>query len=171
MTLPALHTHPHRDASLVRLLARIDRSLDRAVRTSGRVTRWRFAIFMIGAVASITLFQQQWYQFGNVALVGSLTLFIIVARYHSKLEDRVQRLRVWRRIKATHLARLRLDWTGIPARVTPSLEQHPYAVDLDLVGRHSLLELLDTTNSSNGRERLADWLLTQPPDPIRWAKR
>jgi hypothetical protein len=171
MPLPALHTHPHRDASLVRLLARIDRSLDRAVRTSGRFTRWRLAIFMIGAVASITLFQQQWYQFGNVTLVGSLTLFIIVARYHSKLEDRVQRLRVWRRIKATHLARLRLDWTGIPARVTPSLEQHPYAVDLDLVGRHSLLELLDTTNSSNGRERLADWLLTQPPDPIRWAKR
>ncbi len=106
-----------------------------------------------------------------MVLAGFLTLFIIVARYHSKLEDRMQRLRLWRRIKATHLARLRLDWTGIPARVTPSREHHPYAVDLDLVGSHSLLALLDTTNSSNGRERLADWLLNQPPDSIHWERR
>ena len=149
MSLPALHTHPQRDASLVRLLARIDRLVDRASRISAQFTRWRLAIFAIGAVSSITLFQQRWYQGGNMTLAGILILFFIVARYHSKLEDRIQRLRAWRRIKATHLARLRLDWTGIPARATPAREQHPYAVDLDLVGPHSLLALLDTTNSSN----------------------
>ena len=171
MSLPALHTHPQRDASLVRLLARIDRLVDRASRISAQFTRWRLAIFAIGAVSSITLFQQRWYQGGNMTLAGILILFFIVARYHSKLEDRIQRLRAWRRIKATHLARLRLDWTGIPARATPAREQHPYAVDLDLVGPHSLLALLDTTNSSNGRERLGDWLLTQPPDSIHWENR
>jgi hypothetical protein len=152
-------------------MARIDRMLHRATRTSTQFTRWRLAIFLIGAAVSVTLFQQQWYQFGNLALVGFLMLFLIVARYHSKLEARIQRLRAWRRIKATHLARLYLDWTGIPARATPALEQHPYAADLDLVGPHSLLALLDTTNSSNGRERLADWLLTQPPDSIQWEHR
>ena len=152
-------------------MARIDRFLHRATETSARFTRWRLAIFLVGAAASVTLFQQQWYQFGNITLAGFLVLFFIVARYHSKLEDRIQRLRAWRRIKATHLARIRLDWTGIPARATPALEQHPYAVDLDLVGPHSLLALLDTTNSSNGRERLADWLLNQPPDSINWDNR
>ncbi|MBA2251649.1 MAG: hypothetical protein H0W13_02915 [Nitrospirales bacterium] len=145
--------------------------LHRATQISARFTRWRLAIFLVGAAASVTLFQQQWYQFGNMALAGFLLLFIIVARYHSKLEDRIQRLRAWRRIKATHLARLRLDWTGIPARATPALEQHPYAVDLDLVGPHSLLVLLDTTNSSNGRERLGEWLLTQPTDAMHWDNR
>ena len=152
-------------------MARIDRFLHRATETSARFTRWRLAIFLVGAAASVTLFQQQWYQFGNITLAGFLVLFFIVARYHSKLEDRIQRLRAWRRIKATHLARIRLDWTGIPARATPALEQHPYAIDLDLVGPHSLLALLDTTNSSNGRERLADWLLNQPPDSINWDNR
>lgn len=171
MSLPALHTRPHRDDSLIRLMARIDRVLDRATQTSARFTTSRLAIFLIGAAASVTLFQQQWYQFGNMALAGFLTLFIIVARYHSKLEDRMQRLRAWRRIKAAHLARLRLDWRGIPARETPSRDQHPYAVDLDLVGPHSLIALLDTTNSSNGRERLADWLLNQPPDALQWERR
>src|SRR3982751_2814333 len=139
MSSPALHTHPHRDASLVHLLARIDRMLNRATEVSTRFTRWRLAIFLIGAVASVTLFQQHRYQTGNMALVSFLTVFIIVARYHSKLEDRTQRLRAWRRIKAAHLARLRLDWTGIPPRPSPLLDQHPYAVDLDLIGPHSLL--------------------------------
>ena len=171
MSLPSPHTPQHRDNSLIRLLARIDRLLDRAAQSSARFTRWRLAIFLIGAVASVALFQQQRYQSGNATLAGFLTLFIIVARYHSKLENRIQRLRVWRRMKATHLARLQLNWTGIPARVMPSREQHPYAVDLDLVGPHSLLTLLDTTNSSNGRERLADWLLTQPPDSSHWERR
>ena len=171
MPLPSPHTPQHRENSLLRLIARIDRLLDRATRTSARFTRGRLAIFLTGAVASVTLFQQRWYQAGNGTLVAFLAFFVVVARYHSKLEDRMQRLRLWRRIKATHLARLRLDWTSIPVRVTPSQEQHPYAVDLDLVGPHSLLGLLDTTNSSNGRERLADWLLNQPPSPTEWVQR
>jgi hypothetical protein len=171
MPLPFPHTLQHRENSLLRLTARIDRLLNRATRTSGQFTRWRLAIFLAGAVASVTLFQQRWFQLGNGTLVAFLTLFSVVARYHSKLEDRMQRLRLWRRIKTTHVARLRLDWTAIPTRVTPFREQHPYAVDLDLVGPHSLLGLLDTTNSSNGRERLADWLLNQPPAPTEWIQR
>jgi hypothetical protein len=171
MRLPSPHTLQHRENSLLRLIAKIDRLLDRAIRTSAQFTRWRLAIFLVGAAVSVALFQQRWYQLGNGTLVAFLTLFIVVARYHSKLEDQMQRLRLWRRIKATHLARLRLDWTAIPPRVTPSREQHPYAVDLDLVGPHSLLGLLDTTNSSNGREQLADWLLNQPPSPAEWLQR
>ncbi len=35
---------------------------------------------------------------------------------------------------------------------------HPYALDLDLTGSHSLLALLDTTFSSNGHHLLQHWL-------------
>ena len=171
MSLAALHAPSHREYSLLRLTAIIDRLLARATQTSARFTRWRLAIFVVGAVLSVMCFQQRWFQLGNATLVGFLALFLTVARYHTKLEDRMQRLRLWRRIKATHVARLRLDWTAIPPRITPTHEQHPYAADLDIVGPHSLLVLLDTTNSSNGRERLADWLLTQPPPPAEWIRR
>ena len=171
MSLPSPHSLQHRENSLLRLIARIDRLLNLAAHTSARFTRWRLAIFLAGAAASITLFQQRWYHLGNGTLVAFLTLFIVVARYHTKLEDRMQRLRLWHRIKTTHVARLRLDWAAIPTRATPYREQHPYAADLDLVGPHSLLGLLDTTNSSNGRERLADWLLNQPPSPSEWLQR
>ena len=42
---------------------------------------------------------------------------------------------------------------------------HPYADDLDIVGRASLFQLLDTTATRMGRETLAAWLLA-PADPM-----
>ncbi len=152
-------------------MARLDRLLAQGAAVSSRYTRWRLAIFLTGAAVCITFFHQRWFHLGNASLVLFLAIFLIVARYHSRLEDRLQRLRGWRHLKAVHLARLHLDWPAIPFRPVPVPEGHPYARDLDLVGPHSLLHLLDTTHSSNGRRRLAAWLLEQPPPPIEWTAR
>ncbi|MES4787042.1 MAG: hypothetical protein C4294_15870, partial [Nitrospiraceae bacterium] len=160
-----------RDATLERLIARIDRRLERARELSSRFTYWRLGIFVLGAAVSVAFFHQEAYHLGNIALALFLLIFLIVARYHSRLERRMHRLRLWRRMKQGHLARLRLDWTRIPQRNTPNPEAHSYAADLDLVGPHSLLQLIDTSLSSNGRERLAAWLLDQPSDPDEWLRR
>ena len=116
----------------------------------------------------------EWFHLGNAALALFAATFLIVATYHSRLEDRLHRLRLWRTIKAGHLARRRLEWAGLPAREAPPVDGHPYAVDVDLIGTHSLLSLLDTTLSSNGRARLAAWLLDQtahPPGMDAWRVR
>lgn len=160
-----------KEATLERLIGRLDRWLARAEKLSSRFTYWRLGIFVSGAAVSVGLFHQKFYHLGNITLACFLLIFLIVARYHSRLERRMHRLRLWRRIKQGHLARLRLDWTEIPQRSTPTPEAHPYAADLDLVGPHSLLQLIDTSLSFNGRERLAAWLLDQPPDPDEWLRR
>lgn len=68
-------------------------------------------------------------------------------------------------LKRTNLARLRLDWTQIPPIMHTSPPHHPYALDLDLAGPHSLLTLLDTTFSSNGRLELERWIFqTESPN-------
>src|SRR5581483_9683167 len=136
---------PHRERALERLLGRLDCLHRRGAVASTLVTRWRLAVFVV--------------------------VFAAVARYHNRLEDRLHRLRLWREIKRAHLARVTLNWDEIPAKPAPPVDQHPYAIDLDLVGPHSLLHLLDTTVSSNGRERLSTWLLSQPFDPTRWSDR
>ncbi|MGH7206161.1 MAG: MutS family DNA mismatch repair protein [Nitrospiraceae bacterium] len=157
-----------REQTIQRLIARVDRLLERAGRISARFTRWRLAIFVAGVVCSVIPYKLQWYHLGNAAMGSFLIIFLIVARYHSRLENRMHRLRLWRDIKHTHLARLKLNWQAIPARTTPAPDAHPYATDLDITGPHSLFSLLNTTVSSNGRDRLAAWLLNQPYSQTNW---
>jgi len=157
--------------SLTRLVARIDRLIARSMASSSAFTRWRLILFIVGAVCTIAFYKMEWYQTGNGALTAFVGLFLIVASYHNRLESRLHRLRLWKQMKLVHLARLRLDWPHIPARQSTVPEQHPYAKDLDLVGPHSLLHLLDTTVSSYGQARLESWFLEQPPEPDQWLMR
>ena len=160
-----------RAAQLQRILIRIDRLIQRGTTTSSRFTKCRLAIFLAGLGCSIALYKSGWYSTGNSALAGFAGLFIAVAAYHNRLEHRIHRLRLWKSIKAAHIARITLNWLDIPPRPSEAPAAHCYAKDLDLAGPHSLLHLLDTTVSDHGRARLAAWLLDQPPAHEVWSRR
>ncbi len=159
---------------LARLLARLDRVLSRGGETSARFSRWRMAVFLAGVAFCIVLYNLEHYHLGNATLALFIFIFMVIASYHNRLEGRLHRLRIWRAIKRAHLARLRLDWQNIPKTESPQADGHPYAADVDLIGPHSLFTLLNTTLSSNGRARLAGWLLdqnTHPPGVETWRRR
>ncbi|MDH5640602.1 MAG: MutS family DNA mismatch repair protein [Nitrospira sp.] len=164
-------TDPLRAAQLTRLIGRLERLTRQGTAASSRITTGRLVIFLIGLVCIITLYRSGWYGLGNSALAGFLLLFILVAAYHNRLEQRIHRLRLWHHIKTVHIARLQLDWPIIPPRQSEAPPDHLYAKDLDLAGPHSLLHLLDTTVSDHGHARLASWLLTQPPASDVWNRR
>lgn len=153
------------------IIRRADRLITRGTKTSALFTRWRLAIFLVGLICTVTLYKLNWYDSGNLSLAIFLAIFLAVATYHNKVESQIHRLRQWKQIKQTHLARIALDWDHIPARSSDLPSPHPYASDLDLIGPHSLTHLLDTTVSDQGRERLHSWLLNQPPPPTQWHSR
>lgn len=144
---------------------------DMGRRSSARFTTARLAIFALGLVGSIIPHKMGWTTSGNLTLAFSVVLFLTVAWYHNRLEDRLHRLRRWRNIKQTHLARIHLNWPDIPLHPVTVPEGHGYAKDLDLAGPHSLLHLIDTTISSQGRQRLTSWLLEQPSPTVAWRTR
>ena len=160
-----------RERLLTRVIGRIDRLLNRGAASSATFTRWRFILFVTGLLCTITLYKMAWYQTGNGSLIAFVGLFLVVASYHNRLEQRIHRLRLWKQIKLQHRARLFLNWDDIPLRTSVAPAHHPYAKDLDLIGSHSLLHLLDTTLSSHGRARLETWLLEQPPSVDQWTAR
>ncbi len=162
---------PSRSAQLERLLSRIDGLIGRGTDGSTRLTKWRLIIFVSGLLCTVALFRSGWYRSGNWALAGFVAVFLVVAAYHSRLEQRIHRLRIWREIKSVHLARVRLDWTAIPLRGGAEHASHLYAKDLDLTGPHSLLHLIDNTLSDEGRLRLTSWFLTQPVSSSHFSKR
>ncbi|MBK9308176.1 MAG: hypothetical protein IPM58_14115 [Nitrospira sp.] len=127
-----------RSAQLTTIIRRTDRLIERGTGISASFTRWRLAIFLISLVVTITLYKLDWYQSGNLSLGLFLALFITVAAYHNRVESGIHRLRHWRQIKLTHLARMVLDWSAIPPRPGEAPKAHPFAADLDLFGAHSL---------------------------------
>jgi hypothetical protein len=162
---------PARARQLQKLIGRIERLIARGTAASSRFTKYRLAIFSAGVLCSVTLFRSGRYDAGNLALGAFVILFLIVAAYHNRLEQRIHRLRLWALIKSVHVARVQLAWSQIPQKPLDPLSSHVYAQDLDLAGPHSLLHLLDNTVSDHGRTRLSSWLLTQPPDPRIWDAR
>ncbi len=162
-----LAAHPQRpgpncERLLQRLLAKADRLQQRGMDVSALVTRRPLAIFVASVLCTVIPSKLGWYHVGNEAPALFVAVFAAVACYHNRFEDRLHRLRLWREIKQAHLARVALNGDEVPAKRSPLMDRHPYAIDLDLVGPHSLLHLLDTSVSSNSRKRLSVWLLFQP---------
>src|SRR5688500_10165519 len=68
----------------------------------------------------------------------SLAAFVILAVYHARLGRERTRMATLRSMQEEALARLDRHWDGLPAPWTPEVpSDHPYAHDLDIVGRAS----------------------------------
>ncbi len=141
---------------------RLQRQLDQWQQLSDRLSRARLILFVLAALASgftfITWGAVPWLLVSLVAFIP----FLLMVAGHRRVDTAVSRLKTWLIIKQTHLARLNLDWANLPPPLPlPERLNHPYALDLDLLGPRSLHQLLDTAVSQEGSERLRDWLLDE----------
>lgn len=147
-------------------LDRLERRLAGWRQRSDQLSRWRLILFM-GALLSGGVAFLQW---GPVVWLSSTAVllipFIFVVFVHRRVETAVTRFVLWQQRKQSHVARMNLDWNRLPpARPYPVPPDHPFAIDLDLVGDFSLHRLLDTAVSQEGSFRLHQWLLDTQPDP------
>lgn len=127
------------------------------------VSNLRLACFAALAVVA-------WLAFGTRALAaGWIVLpalaFAALVVVHDRMLARVARAVRLERFHADGLARLEHRFAGRGDAGLRYLDPaHPYARDLDLFGIGSLFELLATTRTREGSDRLAGWLL-EPASP------
>ncbi len=145
-------------------LARLERRLASLRQRSEQFSRWRLILFALGALLSGISFLQ----WGPIVWLGVTAVafipFIVSVAVHRRIDTAVTRFTIWQQMKQTHLARMMLDWDGLPApKSFPVASDHPFAYDIDLVGEFSLHRLLDTAVSREGSQRLHQWLLAQTP--------
>jgi MutS domain V len=151
--------------SLERQIKKLQRRIVMLDEKSNRIGWLRVAIFFTGALLSILAYFFQGWWLLLTGIVITLTVFSIVAYFHAHLNRSITRHKIWTQIKSTHVARMKLDWVDIPvAQSSEPLTDHPFAVDLDITGKHSLHRLINTAISSEGSQRLQDWLLNPIPD-------
>jgi hypothetical protein len=91
--------------------------------------------------------------------------FGVVALIHATRLQRFERAKAAERVYIRGLDRLDGRWAGGGRDGASFLVDHPYAGDLDLFGRASLFELLNTTRTEIGELTLADWLRGPAPLP------
>jgi hypothetical protein len=92
-------------------------------------------------------------------LLLPVALFAALFALHIRMYDALSRAQRAERFYLRGIERLEGTWQGKGRTGDRFFDRdHPYARDLDLFGRGSLFELLDTTVSPWGAETLASWL-------------
>jgi hypothetical protein len=146
----------------------LQRRLERLHRTSYRLSWIRFVVFFAALLAAgLTSYLAGIWLGILCAGVGGL-LFGLVVYIHHRINLAIRRHQLWLEATSTQIARATLDWEQIPVtfhhRPDPD---HPFEVDLDIVGQRSLHRLLDTAVSYEGSQHLKDWLTAPLPEPQR----
>jgi hypothetical protein len=151
--------------ALSRQVARLERRLQWLERLSLRYSRVRMTLVLSGLCTVLVVSRVFGSGMGWLAAGGFLLVFLLVAMYHGRVKDSIRQHQIWRHLKATHMARMTLDWAHIPLpSAVPVAADHPFAADLPLTGERSLHQLMDTAMSQAGSARLRAWLLSPVTD-------
>lgn len=167
-----LTKHGQRLRVLSNQIERLDRRLNELQRRGDRLSQWRLGSFaillLLGSFIFVTWGALPW----AVASLIMLIPFILTVRWHRQVEESIKRHLIWRELKSSRLARMKLDWDRIPKGTAVKIaDNHPFATDLDLIGDRSMMRLLDVSITKEGGQRLCDWLLETEPNPRQTEKR
>jgi MutS-like protein len=91
-------------------------------------------------------------------LVAAAAGFAALVVFHARVLQQLERSRRAARLYERGLDRLGGRWAGLGRGGEQFQDDHPYARDLDLFGRGSVFELLNTARTEAGESTLAGWL-------------
>jgi hypothetical protein len=132
-----------------------------------RVVDLRLAAFLLAAACAAVAVWRGWPLLA-IPAAALLVAFAVLVRVHGRLAARHRRAVIRRQVNEEALLRMARDWERLPPPRRPVAvpPDHPYAADLDVTGRASLLHLLDTTTTPVGAATLAGWLLAPAEPPV-----
>ncbi|NLE50972.1 MAG: hypothetical protein GX613_06145 [Chloroflexi bacterium] len=152
--------------AIERRVTRLEQRIAALQTLSNRYTWARLGIFTASAVGAIAVWLSWTIAAGAAFFVAGMVVFAVVASAHGRVKGSITRHTLWLAFQREHLARMALNWDGIPPAPTIAPEDIlPIERDLDLVGERSLHRLLDTAVSREGSARLRDWLAAGVPEP------
>ena len=149
---------------LERHIARIDRVIEQRKKRSDLISKVRFGYFilaLVGLYSTYGVFPDAVYLFTLIAWVSG---FLVLVDCHRRVYQSQEKFEHLRDIKKEHIARMDLDWENIRYKPVPQeTKNHPFATDLDILGKHSLHHLIDTSIYHPSSETLIDWFLNVSP--------
>lgn len=153
---------------------------ERIGKASGEVARLRREIHWLGTLRLALVagtFGLVWglrdsgWPWITVGLLAGVGLFAFLMWRHFRLYARKGDLERLIRLNELELKGLDYDFSafdGAPDKIDPT---HPFSLDLDLFGDHSLFQSINRTVTAYGRELLADWLREPLTDRVAIERR
>jgi hypothetical protein len=136
---------------------------DEQARLSTRISRFRLATFLPAAACTLWVLSRGFTVLPTALAVLLFLAFGALVVRHARVEERVAWFDALLLVNRRAIARIGRDWEALPAADPPAsldLSRHPYAVDLDVLGRASLYQWLGPAATASGALELANWLLT-----------
>lgn len=122
---------------------------------------WARALSFLCAIGAIIFsFKSEnhlWFALPTVLLVG----FYVAVLQHRKAEREKLLVQTYIDLKDEEIERLKLSLRKFDNGERFIIDNHPYHIDLDVFGNHSLFQLLDRCEIEDSKKMLANWL-SQP---------
>lgn len=124
-----------------------------------RISNLRLITFATGVCAAAFTYKAASFTIFAVTLAVFAVMFIYLVIYQEKLNDRIKYTALLTDINNTSLKRLDGEWNTFKDTGEDFMEEgHNYSGDLDIFGRSSLFQWINTATTFTGREKLRDLL-------------
>ena len=128
-------------------------------RLASRIASIRVAVFIIGLVAAIYFINQRELAYALICLFGFMVIFILLIKKHNTIKFKRDQHKYLVQINKEELQRLAGNFDGIEGGDEFAIKDHAYAEDLDILGDHSIYQVLNRTSTYPGKKLLAERLL------------
>lgn len=119
------------------------------------ISRWRLLTFLGGLLLAILLYWQGQTLAAELVFTLAIMLFAYLVRQHQQLKASILHEEWLVKINAASLQRLDGSWSSFADTGEEFRDDdHPYSSDLDIFGDNSLFQLLNTSHSFLGRQKL-----------------
>nr|WP_262910479.1 DNA mismatch repair protein MutS [Pontibacter silvestris] len=130
----------------------------KALSKSQLVSWLRLVVFVVGIALVCYFFSTSSYALGVLSIVAFYILFVVVVRWHSRLNYIYNNYKLLRELNLQEIDRLagRLQQFDLGQQFAD--DQHAYTSDLDIFGKNSLFQLINRSVTTLGKQKLADWM-------------
>lgn len=143
-----------------------ERLLTKQTRIANLISNLRLAVFVLGLTLGIVLYVKGVRGFSVGVWALTLLVFIYLAVRHHKILANKKTVLSLIQINTDALMRLDGEWSSFPDNGEDfRAEDHPYADDLDIFGRSSLFQWINTAQTYLGRIKLKE-ALAEAPDSV-----
>ena len=150
-------------------IEKTEKELQRRGKELANVRLILFLFFV--CLLALASWQAEYRMIFSVAALLMAVIFLVVAAFHSKVEEERSRLGHCLEIIVHYEKRAEGTWDSFPEDGSKFIrEENEHLVDLNVLGKRSVFQFLNISRTVSGQRRLVHSLTTPPGDGEEWLK-